>query len=287
MVSIYLFGIYFVPSLNDQGVAGVIFLGVLTLCFLGYNFYLIQRYRKKVRYADILDDLNIIFMDLHIIDRNPDANAEFILQRLYRFCDHLSNCFSKLDGNNIGVSIKFLEIKKNRPLVSTLARDTFSVANERKTGTADKINHYIELNTDFKSIFNKIESDHVATPSFYLENKLPICKEYENTSLPPEWASAPRPSFINNFTRRKSWPLPYRSTLVVPIIPLHANDQNIESLRGFLCIDSGREGRFNPKYDTTLLKGVADGLYNKIDKLHVLIQNQNIHDKRKTQKKNS
>ena len=72
--------------------------------------------------------------------------------------------------------------------------------------------------------------------------------------------------------RRKCWHLKYRSTLVVPIVPLLADEQSKDKIRGFLCIDSPKEGRFKGGIDTNILRGVSDGLFNQIDTLYHLIK---------------
>ena len=59
--------------------------------------------------------------------------------------------------------------------------------------------------------------------------------------------------------------MPYKSTLIVPIVPLIANEQSLDAIRGFLCADSPNEGIFNKYYDVEIMKGVADGIYNQID----------------------
>lgn len=82
-------------------------------------------------------------------------------------------------------------------------------------------------------------------------------------------------SILENVMRRKFWPLKYRSTLVVPIVPLLADEQSQDKIRGFLCIDSPREGRFNKTVDVDILRGVSDGLFNQIDKLYQLVTTQN------------
>jgi hypothetical protein len=79
---------------------------------------------------------------------------------------------------------------------------------------------------------------------------------------------------FNWLIRQLSWPLQYRSTIVVPLLPLSANDQNEDALRGFLCIDSPRMVAFYEQYDVEILKGLADGLYNKIDKLYNKIKDE-------------
>lgn len=67
--SIIAFGTYFAPLLDTQGWVGVLFLGFIALLFLCYNFYLVLRYRKKVRYAEVFEEINIGFASLHQIDR--------------------------------------------------------------------------------------------------------------------------------------------------------------------------------------------------------------------------
>ena len=43
-------------------------------------------------------------------------------------------------------------------------------------------------------------------------------------------------------------------------------------LRGFLCVDSQKEGIFNKTIDVCILKGISDGLYSQIDKLYCLMK---------------
>lgn len=108
LASIVAFGVFFAPHLNDQGLWGVIFLGIISLFFLGYNYYLISTYRKKIRYADIYADINIGFSYLHNINRQVDQNPETIISNLSYLCDKLADAFSKIYGEKIGVCVKFL-----------------------------------------------------------------------------------------------------------------------------------------------------------------------------------
>lgn len=271
LASIIAFGVYFSPFLNNQGLVGVIFLGIISLLFIGYTFYLISKYRKRVRYGDVFQEVNVGFTELHSIDRHPAPTIELIIQKLSFLCDNLSNAFTTVNGNKIGVCIKFIEFKGNRPLVTTLVRDRHSKSKNRKTGTADRTDHFIELNSDFQFIWDNFDNENIET-SFYHEKHLPICKDYKNSRLGSNWRSKNPFGIFENFIRRKNWPLPYRSTLVVPIIPLLADEQEQKRIRGFLCIDSQREGMFNPQIDVDILKGISDGLYNKIDKLNILIK---------------
>lgn len=272
LASIIAIGLYFAPYLDNQGVVGVFFLGIITLFFIGYSFFLISKYRKRIRYSDIFGELNVGFSELHQIDRHDAPSIELIIQKLGFLCDNLSTAFSLINDRKIGVCIKVLTFKGRRPMVTTLVRDRYSKSKNRKTGTADNIEHYIELNSDFQFIWDNIDSQNVEK-SYYHEKHLPTCKDYKNTRLNSNWKSkTTKWGILDNFIRRKLWPLPYRSTLVVPIVPLVANEQNQKAIRGFLCLDSTSEGQFNPSVDVDILKGISDGLYNKIDKVNTLIK---------------
>jgi hypothetical protein len=268
------FGIYIAPELDSQGWVGVAFLGLLAFFFLGYNFYLIAKYRKKVRYSEIFDEINIGFSELHKIDRIDEPSIEMIIQKMGFLCDSLASAFTKINGHNIGICVKYLTFENKRPLVQTLVRDRSSKTNDRKTGNADGIKHFLDLNSDFDFIYSNFDNDNIDT-TFYYEPNLPICNDYKNTRLNNNWLTKTKIPFTENIFRRLSWPLKYRSTMVVPIVPILADDQNQKSIRGFLCIDSPREKSFNKQIDVSVLKGVCDGLYNKIDKLNSLIKEQN------------
>ena len=62
--------------------------------------------------------------------------------------------------------------------------------------------------------------------------------------------------------------------MVTPIVPILADEQDQKAIRGFLCIDSPKENAFYPEIDINILKGLCDGLYNKIDILNDLIKQQ-------------
>ena len=276
LASIIAFGIYFAPHLNDQGMWGVIFLGVLAIFFLAYNFYLIFTYRRKVRYSEIYANINTGFSYLHSINRQPEQKFDIILQNLSNLCDSLADAFNIIYGEKIGVCIKFLikDEHHKRVCVQTLVRDTYSKTIQRKTGTNDSTKHWLDGNSDFEFIYSNFNNDNIDT-TFFHEAHLPTCRDYKNTRMQNNWLPKKSLSMLENVMRRKFWPLKYRSTLVVPIVPLLADEQSQDKIRGFLCIDSPKEGRFNKTIDVDVLRGVSDGLFNQIDKLYQLVTTQN------------
>lgn len=271
LASIWAFGEYFLPFLNSQGEIGVAFLGVLCMLFLATNYYLVSNYRRKVRYAEVFDDINTGFAHIHKSERNEQATVEDIIKDLSDLCNSIHEAFTKIYSTHIGVCIKFISIDNNRARALTLVRDEYSKKNQRCTGKNDKTKHWIDANSDFEFIYTNFDNDNEDT-SYYHEPHLPICKDYKNTRLKQGWQPKKPITFLENIMRRRSWPLKYRSTLVVPIVPLMADEQKQEMLRGFLCVDSPKEGIFNKTIDVCILKGISDGLYSQIDKLYCLMK---------------
>ena len=127
-------------------------------------------------------------------------------------------------------------------------------------------------NSDFNFIYEGIQEGHAQKWQFFA-HFLPWKYDYTNTRL-SNWPPKKIP-LINFLIRQLNWPLPYKSTIVVPLLPLSVNEHDDKALRGYLCIDSPRNNAFNKQYDIEILKGLADGLYNKIDKLYDIIKDEN------------
>lgn len=275
VLSIFGFVTIFQPLLNEQGWIGVAFLGVIALFFLGYNLYLISKYRTRTRYAEAFEDINIGFAELHKIQRDEIDDIQEIVKKIISLCNSVSGVFTKIYGHHIGVCVKMISIKNERAFSETLARDKKSSAKNRRTGTKDKSKdedeHWLDMNSDFSYLYLNYDDDNKDT-SFYHKTKLPIREDYLNTRL-RDWPPK-KVRLFNSIVRRKLWPLKYKSTLVVPIVPLLADDQNQKALRGFLCVDSPKENCFNIQFDVDILKGISDGLYNTIDELQKTTQNE-------------
>lgn len=260
----------FFEGLSSEGWIAVLFLGIICVYFIVYNFWLLSIYRTKSRYADAFAIINIGFSGLHKLRRKEDVTIDDILRELGIVCDNVSEVFGRIYNTNIGVSIKYIVSGNgNRPKVETLVRDHKSMTADRPTGTSDTIEHWIDSNTDFNFIYNNIENPNKEV-SFFLERHLPNCIDYKNTRLGDTWKPKKYWYPIERIYRKRHWTLKYKSTLVVPIVPLLADEQTKASIRGFLCVDSPHEGQFNKTFDVAIMKGVSDGLYNQIDKIYSL-----------------
>lgn len=187
------------------------------------------------------------------------------------FCDSLSNIFTKLHNTKICVSIKLLSESGGEVLLITQARDSFSTSHGRPKGKNDKTKHWLKANSDFNFIYNKIENATSYSLYYHCAN-LVSERDYMNTRL-ADWTPLKTKlgKWIDNIVRPYNWPLWYKSTLVVPIIPLNSNQRSIDNLRGFLCLDSSETKSFNEKVDMEILRGAADELINSIDSLKQLV----------------
>ena len=124
-----------------------------------------------------------------------------------------------------------------------------------------KIHHLITENTDFLEIIRK-----KGTPggSYFISNILPLLSGYKNSSFEVhEQTNPPTQNFVTNIM---NWKLPYKSTIVVPIRPLKLTKNENEDIIGFLCVDSEKMFAFRKKYDCSMLKGIADGIYNTLNR---------------------
>lgn len=274
-ISIFAYVKYVAPKLNDQGLGGVVFLGILCFLFLGYSIYLVGKYRKKIQYSEIFEDLNLSFAKIHFVNRqeitDPDKKLDSLTDSLSELCNGISDCFTKINGHHIGVCIKYLERSdEQHPIAQSLARDKKSKGKNRKTGKADKRIHWLKQNSDFRFIYLNYENDNVDT-SHYHGTFLPNKNNYENTRLPDEWP--PKKTYwpLNWIIRQKTWSLDYRSTMVVPIVPLMADEQSKNNVRGFLCIDSPKNNAFYKHPDTEILRGIADGIYTQMNNYHKIL----------------
>lgn len=262
-------------KLNDQGVVGISFLGLISVWFLIQNIFLTKKYQKYAGYAEIFDEINLGFSELHAIERETEGKPtpKDIIQRLEKLCNHLSVGFRQVKGHRCGVCIKIISYgSKKRPKARTLCRDDHSNKSQmRPSGNVDNTDHWLDMNTDFDFILKSVE-DHT-NALYYLGKDLPLIEGYQNTRLHAYAWPPKRTPIINRWFRLWNWPLQYRSTLVVPLLPLDSNSHSKEMVRGFLCIDSPSRKVFNEQQDVEILRGIADGLYSKIDKLHKLRPN--------------
>lgn len=228
----------------------------LTICFLwfGYNALKVafERYSVKPRdsiYGDAIISLKDAFAKVHHIRKTKTTDVEIIKPTLVFMCNQLKTYFDKKTKQSCGISIKIV-LKGKTSLSSdakvyNLCRD--SSTTKRDTDVYKKIDHKIFNNSCYNHIFSNLTSSK-KSKLFYINNDINGSKDYQNTS---------KDAYDGGL-------LPYKSEIVVPIIPLSNETPREYSLFGFICVDSPKTSSFDGHYDLAILQGVADGIYDII-----------------------
>lgn len=231
------------------------------------------RYSRKARYAEAVSYLNQAFGEIHDLTLvlNEITSTDQIIVRCKRIMNHLAAAFSLISATKCSVCIKVMEGDPSkqvgsqiRPKVVTLCRDDTSP--ERTVDVSRGVEHWIDQNTDFEDLLQR-----AGTPQYhFFANNLPGIRGYKNSSFTvygnPHDVNDSTPSFFSGVIRNERWPLPYKSTIVVPIAPRLDQQCHDYRLAGYLCVDSRPKGAFRRNYDVDLLAGVADCLYDVINR---------------------
>ena len=202
-------------------------------------------------------------------------NGDILLLRddlgnLRKFCTYVAKAFSQITDSHCAVTIKLLRYKQEEgtAFVETFVRDYDSKLS-RPSPESDRINkikHKLIDNSDFSYIFDPKRDSELKNRVFFCNN-LPCEIGYRNSRLDVEginWAPDDSIKMTEEEKKRRVtlWPLPYKSTIVVPIVP-YSTKKLLSHVKpqGYLCIDSNHINAFDPKGDVEIVKGLADGLY--------------------------
>lgn len=211
-------------------------------------------------YGDAIVELKSIFSKVHMLRRVKPYSEELYKGTMEFACTSIRKIFESRTQKTCSVSIKVLAFpnKSNRAigknksldkgaLVVNVFRDAGS-KEIRSSEKYDRTEHHIVDNTCFTVVFNNIINYHNEPEKWYfLCNDIKGLNHYLNSSK----------------SVHQDGNLPYNSELVVPIIPLYLGGLNNHDLIGFLCVDSP-DALFDSKYDTEILLGAAEGLYDSI-----------------------
>lgn len=276
-----IFGFCFViyPKLinSNEALWGVIFIGICLVFFFIDNFF----YKKEIgilsrqaKYSNAISYLNSGFAPIHDLLRKAKNNFRDISweekdHAFENLCNNLVKAYTNITGNSCSVCIKVFEpdeniksMNKNPHLIKVMTINRDSESKEKRNfEKAKELNHYVAWNTDFFQIFENIGS--LDGERFFC-NELPYLSEYYNTSFPLYDKNLTYKGFPSNMSKKdklKYWPLPYKSTVVVPICPHSGKTATLDETIGFLCVDSFKMNAFDKNHDYNILIGVADGIY--------------------------
>ena len=200
---------------------------------------------RESRYGEAIIILKDAFSQIHWL-RKTDYNEVDLMQTLIKLCDNLQKLFKNKNLCNFSVSIKISTTSKMdaRASLKNLCRDSEHKV-KRETPNYLSVDHTIIGNTAFSKVLSRVTRDFAKT-KYYINNDIPSDAEYENTSKEVY----------------EDGVLPYKSEIVVPIMPLHFTDKDNWEILGFLCVDCDEKNKFDEKYDVAIIEGVADGIYD-------------------------
>tara|TARA_R110002096_G_scaffold394610_2_gene589904 strand:- start:1811 stop:2689 length:879 start_codon:yes stop_codon:yes gene_type:complete len=250
----------FYPTLSADGRLAVIFIATLFSWFFLENLYLKIKWGRERRYAQTVNILADGFSEIHKLYRSKSDVRETI-HACSLLCDNLAEAFTVITGTKCNASIKVLS--KGEDEAGSLKAKAITFArnrNRERNPKPNKVKHWIDKNTDFNEILENIDSP---SGGHFFANSLVFRYGYLNTSFS---VYSELPDDKNPILRYWRWPLPYKSTIVVPICP--SSEPNSMNLAGFLCVDSLNMFAFKKDYDVSLIRGVADGLFNIISDVH-------------------
>jgi hypothetical protein len=260
------------PTLQIEARYGFIFLVFVCLCIYAYNIFLTINHSRNSKYGAALNTITSGFANIHELNRynEQQLTADMIRQHLKDMCTNISYAFTIICGYKVACCIKIMTPteEKSNYLLKTLCRDNHDGVTRGKPDF--RADHFLNVNSDFKTLFNDIRT---GKSRFFISNRINWLYDYENSSFESYGGKIRMTgnSIFDFFILAKQtlwWPLPYKSTIIVPIIPV--NYKPTDEILGFLCVDSRNMFVFKRYYDVDLLIGLADGIYNTVNQMHSL-----------------
>lgn len=223
-------------------------LGIL-LSFLFLFFVVLYQRNSSKHYLVAFKKIQEIHYDIIKSQENyKNYNLEKSILELSDVFNQISAMFSEVRRTDVSVCLKYTNQRNGIYYVKTLCRDSKS-HNNRKQFDADGNLDDISSNTDFRTIFEKIAEGKDWKDVYYNANYLPQKHQYNNTHLD----SSKLPDGMFSFLGRdRKWPLPYKSTIVAPILSDDSKD-----VYGYLCVDCTTNKGFNPIHDIKIVQDIA------------------------------
>jgi len=235
--------------------AGILVIGLILFVWFLVPAIVLRHHEVKVdsNWGETVKDLALAYAVIHELERNSKViTLKDIALALSTFCDVVKKIFDRLSDSNCCVSIKvpisnYLDSGEwNSILVKNVARDKKHIL-ERDTDEYKTASHDILGNTAYSRVISLVLKES-SKPHVYLNNNVDPAKDPNYATTSPE------------SNERKS--IPYKSELVVPIIPTKYSKLSEVMFGGFLCIDSDKCDAFDADhYDVAMTQGLADGLY--------------------------
>ncbi len=213
--------------------------------------------------------INYAFGELNKLRLKGYKDPVMVKNAFQHFCNATAESFSYRTGVDVSACIKVVKsasvsLTKPRLIeIMTFVRDKNS-ERERSVESYDNEPIILFENTDFYRIYRAIEKKEYKKAIFFC-NDLPALNDYKNTRIKDDLSDLVDKGKTTEERlelRNKHWNLPYRSTIVLPILPYGPHYDPDTQLIGYICIDALEKQAFNRDIDVEVLRGMADTLYN-------------------------
>lgn len=222
----------------------------LSVIFAILTIFFWRAYSIRRRYAEGIEDLRKIHQEIILLQsRTKNLEPDKFLLSIHQICHKISKIFTRLRGKQISACIKYINVSNDGEYyVQSLCRDADSFdRNDIEPIESDK--DYIQDNSDFSSIIKDITKNLSREQIFFFSNNLPYEYGYLNSHLNEN-------KLKRRVFRHYHWPLPYKSTIIVPI--LSVSKQTIDgTLYAFICIDCAKTNGFDKTTDIVILQAIS------------------------------
>lgn len=232
---------------------------LIILFFLTLAMFYFRAFKIKDRYVKGVDELKKLHQEIILLQNQiKDVNENNFSQPLHQICHKISKIFTKLRGEQICACIKYINATNNGEYyVQSLCRDADSIERDKLLRPINTDKDYIHNNSDFSLIINDIAENVAREKIFFFSNNLPKEYGYLNSHLNEK-------KIRNLFLRSKHWPLPYKSTIIVPVISVTKQPKD-SALYAFFCIDCTKTKAFEKTTDIAILQAISLQLFPVIE----------------------
>ncbi len=225
-----------------------------------YYFHLYHLLVSVLEGRDNMAEVHTMIQEYQSVPMTK-SRVQLHLNYLSEICQCISTAFHKYHSPDISVCIHYInKDDKDKYYVKILSRNTDSKRRPQQSPPPGGEVDYIDDNTDFKTLIEIIKHKSPGRV-YYLNNFLPWSPGYRNSHF-SEKMSKKYFSWKGIYYRVMEWELPYKSTLVIPIMTLSDKKRKIS---GFLAVDSPKMWAFSSVYDLPALISVAKSLAPYID----------------------
>lgn len=249
-------------KLSETGITLVLIMFLIAFATILIALVTLSKKRTmKIRYAD-----NIPEISQSISSFVNDYKKKNFIESTSVLTDELSRIFSKIKGEECCITVKVIYAHADKSLKTISRTSSFKGRENREKlkGEIQSFDKATSLNSDLSLIFER-NRDQLGRYVYFFSNNLTDLQGYMNSRIPQDYYNQlNKRNYIPLWLRKilVDWPLPYKSTIVVPIMLMNENILTSQTgISGTICVDSKKRGFFYEKIDVAILQSVAESIH--------------------------